>query len=70
MRIKTKILTTDGYFRRFYWHLQNGCVTHNDAYEKVESELVFIGAPRKYSDYNSFKRNKSRHLKVKGRFNI
>ena len=61
------ILSTEGYFSRFYWHLQNGCRFHIEAYRAVEEELKKIGAPKKYSDYSSFRRNKSRHLKNKGR---
>ena len=63
---KPNILTTSGYFKRFYWHLQNANIPHSQAYRKVEKELEDIGAPRKYSDYNSFKRNKNYHLKKKG----
>ena len=63
------VLTTNGYFERFYWHLQNGCHTHIQAYRKVEDERMERNCPAKYVDYFSFKRGKSYHLKKKGRFN-
>lgn len=63
----SNILTTKGYFDRFYWHLQNGCASHITAYEKVEEDRRKINAPRKYSDYSSFRRSKHFHLKEKGR---
>lgn len=61
------ILRVEGYFERFYWHLQNGIKYHKDAYHKVENELREIGAPPRYTDYGSFRKNKSYHLKKKGR---
>lgn len=67
MKDKSNILTTKGYFNRFYWHLQNGCSSHKEAYEKVEEDRRSINAPRKYSDYSSFRFNKNYHLVKKGR---
>lgn len=64
---KINILTTEGYFTKFYWHLQNGCSTHYEAYEKVETDLSKLNAPRRYSDYSSFRHNKHYHLVKKGR---
>ncbi len=64
---KSNILTTTGYFQRFYWHLQNGCDSHISAYEKTEDDRREINAPRKYSDYSSFRMSKHFHLKKKGR---
>ena len=61
------VLTTSGYFERFFWHLQNGCHTHIQAYRKVEDERLDLNSPNKYVDYHSFKRGKSYHLKKKGR---
>ena len=63
------ILTTSGYFERFFWHLQNGCQTHIQAFRLVEDERLTLNCPNKYVDYHSFKRGKSYHLKKKGRFN-
>jgi hypothetical protein len=65
--VNTKILSIEGYFERFYWHLQNGCRYHKDAYRAIEMELENMGSPGRYSDYSSFKRNKNYHLVKKGR---
>lgn len=62
-----EILRIEGYFERFYWHLQNGCDSHIQAYRATESDLHKMGAPRRYSDYSSFRRNKNYHLKERGR---
>lgn len=67
MKKRINILTHSGYFERFFWHLQNGSITHKEAYLKVEKELIDIGAPPKYTDYHSFRSNKRYHLKIKKR---
>lgn len=67
MRATLDILRVEGYFERFYWHLQNGIKYHKDAYHKVEDELRQMGAPSRYTDYGSFRVMKYKHLKNKGR---
>lgn len=49
---------TEKYFEQFWLHVQNG-LTHLQAWELLETDLIKYSLPSKYSSYQSFKRAKS-----------
>jgi hypothetical protein len=59
-----ELLTTNGFIRFFFSMIrQNPDITQTGAYEKAEEEYKKNFGERKYSNYDSFRKMKSRYLK-------
>lgn len=55
------ILTTDGYFNRWYEFKKAG-MTHKQAYEKLEDEMFDKYGINKYSSFESFEQMLYRYI--------
>lgn len=60
----TKLLTTKGYFERFY-EFVNEFQTHEEAFDAVEHQLKSNFGVNKYTSYESFRNAKSKFMKSK-----
>lgn len=59
-----QINCTSGYFQRFYDYVGD-CVTHREAWEKLEEERSEYGLNEKYTSYDSFKKAKKTYMDIK-----
>lgn len=59
-----EMLTTGGFIRYFFNMIrENPDITQTDAYEKSEDEYKKFFGVRKYSNYDSFRKMKTRYLR-------